>query len=639
MTWNITAEWTSLLFLSALIAYSGSRLTASNILDTMFRAAEWVSLIAIILNIASTLMIYSYESIPIWITVAITTAYFVFTPIMPLIYFYYVVIMLHHKDTSFRLTSRWNLFSLPYIAYLILLIANFWSHNVFAILPNMGYVQGSHIYSTYIVFYFYCFSICILAAQSRRKVGNRVTAVMISFPLLALFFVMLQKFFTDVILTGTASVFSLLVLFLYFQNNRLARDGLTGLYNREALLEEVSRLVQREEGFGLAAVSLDGFKLINQRHGTHAGDSFLKEVGQSLMDLNGKKSAYRYSGDIFALITKPGETEQCINKVFTRFTEPFTADEIECKLSASMASVEHTGYKGEEDPISALDFALTEVKLAGEGKIVRYEKELISRKNRLRLIEETLRSALKEDGFYLCYQPIWSVSQNKFVCVEALLRLKETPMGKIYPDEFIPVAEATGLIIPITYMVLEKACKACAEFGGKMGSVSVNFPFVQFMEPGIEGRVMGIIEGAGISPSMIKLEITERVLLEENERVNSFLENMSKEGVLFSLDDFGIGYSNVEVMLRVPLDVIKLDRSLLLAGLNASQQGNFLEKLVAGFKDMGRMVVAEGVETEEQFDFVKKCGCDMVQGYYFARPMPQDELREFLSKESSYAEI
>lgn len=145
MTWNIAPECTSLLFLIALIAYSRSRLTASNLRDGMFRVAEWVALAAIGMNITSTLMIYHYQTLPIWATVGVTTAYFVLTPVMPLIYFCYVVVMLHYREEPPRLQKKWFVFCLPYAGYLLLLVCNFWTHGVFCIQPDRGYVQGPYI--------------------------------------------------------------------------------------------------------------------------------------------------------------------------------------------------------------------------------------------------------------------------------------------------------------------------------------------------------------------------------------------------------------------------------------------------------------------------------------------------------------
>lgn len=630
MTWNIAPECTSLLFLLALIAYSRTRLTASNLRDSMFRLAEWVTLAAIVTDIASTLMLYAYESLPIWATVGVTTVYFVLTPVMPLIYFYYIVVLLFYSDTVSRLSFRWYLFSLPYIAYFLLLICNLWSYCVFRVEPGVGYVQGAWISSTYLVFYFYCVCVCLLALQARKRVGKRVVGVMLAFPAAALVFVVAQRIFTNVILTGTASVFSLLLLFLYFQNNRLARDGLTGLKNREALLESVRRRVRRGESFELLALSLDGFRSVNLRFGTHLGDAFLRAVGEFLSTLPAEQGAYRYSGDIFALALRPGGESACIQAIQDRFAAPFAAGGVECRLSASLALVRHPEAGGGEDPISALDYALTEVKQSGGGQVLRYETALIARNQRRRMVADALRAALEEDGFYLCYQPVWSVSRQRFVSAEALLRMRDTAEGPVYPDEFIPVAADAGLIVPITYFVLEKACALCAALGDQLESISVNFSFHQFLEPDLEERVMAILDRAGVSPERIKIEITERILIEENPLVNDFLAAMSARGMRFCLDDFGIGYSNVAAMLRVPLDVIKLDRSLVLAGLRSPSHGAFLEKLAAGFRGMGRSVIAEGVETDEQLRFVRACGCDLIQGYYFARPMPASALPDFL---------
>jgi EAL domain-containing protein (putative c-di-GMP-specific phosphodiesterase class I) len=213
-----------------------------------------------------------------------------------------------------------------------------------------------------------------------------------------------------------------------------------------------------------------------------------------------------------------------------------------------------------------------------------------------------------------------------------------SPLGALSPAEFIPIAEDTGLIIDITYLVLEKVCRFVRKLMDSnvdIVSVSVNFSSVQFAQENVTERVFQIIEKNGVPYSKIKIEITERALIDNYSVVSDFINAIHAKGVRFALDDFGTGYSNISTVLGFPINTVKLDKSLIWSSIENPKSEAVVRHMVAAFKEIGVDVLAEGVENEEHRDFVIDCGCDMIQGFLYSRPVPADQACLFLGKKLS----
>ena len=250
---------------------------------------------------------------------------------------------------------------------------------------------------------------------------------------------------------------------------------------------------------------------------------------------------------------------------------------------------------------------------------------------------QILKEKLDDRSFEMYYQPIYSVESGTFNYAESLMRMNDTPIGPVYPSEFIPIAEETGMIIDITYAVLDKVCafvNGLMEEHIPIEAVHVNFPAVQFTQPDLEEKVMEIIRRNGTPPSAIKIEFTESTLAEKPEAVIDFAAEMAKHGIEMGLDDFGTGYSNFAMVINIPFGTIKLDKSLVWAMIGNRNSALGVKNIVRTFKELGMTVVAEGVETEEQRRMVVDSQVDQIQGFYYARPMPEEEARAFLKRKS-----
>lgn len=250
-------------------------------------------------------------------------------------------------------------------------------------------------------------------------------------------------------------------------------------------------------------------------------------------------------------------------------------------------------------------------------------------------LEHLIFTALENNQFEIYYQPLYSVSDGKFTEAEALLRLRDADGKFISPEEFIPVAESTGLIVDIGCMVLEKVCsyiKYLLSCNINIDSISINLSIVQLMRDDAVPKLLGIIKKSGISPNRILFEITESVLISNYTQIAEKITQLSHAGIQFALDDFGTGYSNLTHVIDLPFDVIKLDKSLIWDSMKNRRCNIVIRDLTQAFKNINLIVTAEGVETKEHDSFVRMCGCDKIQGFRYAKPMPISQVMDYFTR-------
>lgn len=395
----------------------------------------------------------------------------------------------------------------------------------------------------------------------------------------------------------------------------------------------------KEEGIWLMVVSLRDFKQVNDMFGQQVGDSFLKEISSFLCEVAPKDSVYRFNGDEFAILydkSQKEDVERCVQTISDRMEAVWEAGEYRCFLSAVIGVVEKTeNNQTIESMIQSVEYAVAEAKKRKDNSIYYCDEKMLEEMERKKKIIQILKDKLKDGNFEMYYQPIYAVSAKKFLYAESLIRMNDTPIGPIYPSEFIPIAEETGIIIEMTYLILDKVCKfvkKILEEEIEIQSVHVNFSAIQFSQIDLENKVIEIIKQNGIPSSSIKIEFTESAIAESTEVVTNFAVAMRREGIKMGLDDFGIGYSNIATVLNIPFNAVKLDKSLVWAAMKDKKSTLAIKNLIQVFRELGMQVVAEGVETEEQRQLVCDFGVAQIQGYYFSKPLPEKEAIQFLKE-------
>lgn len=419
---------------------------------------------------------------------------------------------------------------------------------------------------------------------------------------------------------------------------RLARhDPLTGLENRTALAADLEKSVAKASGDLLAALillDLDGFKEVNDCYGHPVGDQVLISVANRFRAACGQgETIYRMGGDEFAVL-KTGVIEGSdITECATRLINSLDADiDAEGRLFNITASA---GILTASHPISALDalknadIALYEAKSHSRGSFVFFCDKLAQKSFEFLSLKSALPSALKNSETYLHYQPIKCLASGNIVGVEVLLRWQHPQRGVISPQVFIPIAEQTGDIFALSEWTIREACRAAGRWPEPI-HLAINISAIQLQRPGLVETILNSLASSGLEPSRLKIEITESSFLDMSEFVSDTLERLSAIGVGLFLDDFGTGYSSLAQVFNLSLDVVKLDRSLVAGIADSAKSMSLARAIVMVTKSIGASVIAEGVETADQYETLKNIGVDYVQGYHIARPMTLDDAEIFM---------
>ncbi len=428
-----------------------------------------------------------------------------------------------------------------------------------------------------------------------------------------------------------------------------ANDALTGLANRVMFNDRIGTLMDRYRGdpsrpFSVLFLDLDRFKLINDSMGHTVGDQLLIEVGARLTRVishqfpEARSIVSRLGGDEFGIAILPaGEAvaRAAAEALLAELALPFVLDGREVATSASIgvASV-HSGYEAVMDLVRDADTAMYRAKTNGKARYEVFDGTMRAATLARAQLTQELAHAVKAQEFVLFYQPKIELATGKLAGFEALVRWLHPQRGRLGPGEFIPVAEETGLIIPLGLWVIQEACRQLSEWSALVPGirVGVNVSARQFQEPGLAKDIADAIERAGISPSSLQLEITESVVAGDTEGAERILGQLKQTGVELELDDFGTGYSSLSRLARLPIDTVKIDRSFISQMQPEGSTVEVVRAILSLASSMRLKVVAEGVETEQQQVQLIRLGCPVAQGYLFSRPVPAIEAAAWFSK-------
>jgi diguanylate cyclase (GGDEF)-like protein/PAS domain S-box-containing protein len=417
---------------------------------------------------------------------------------------------------------------------------------------------------------------------------------------------------------------------------RMARyDELTGLANRTLLTEKISEALGRSrrngEEFSVMMLDIDRFKTVNDSLGHPAGDSLLKEVARRLKETTRETDCVaRLGGDEFAVLhaAEPDQRQGAIalsSRILHAIRQPYELEGRTLNVGTSIGiAVAPRDGTAANTLIKHADLALYQAKAQGRDRSCFFEPEMEAKAREIRQIEDDLRRAIGRQEFELHYQTIFDLEHHRCAGVEALVRWRHPERGLIHPDQFIPFAEESGLIVPLGRWILHRACADAVKWPPRL-KVSVNLSPVQFLQEDLLDVIKSTLEETGLPPKRLVLEITETVLLENNENNLALLHELKKLGVWILLDDFGIGYSSMTYLQTFPFDGIKIDQSFTQA--MADHSGAAIVCAIAGLgRSLDMATTAEGVETVDQLTFLRAAGCQYAQGYLLSRPVPAPEL-------------
>lgn len=424
-------------------------------------------------------------------------------------------------------------------------------------------------------------------------------------------------------------------------------DALTGLPNRPHFLRYLHERLSAEypTPFAVLFLDCDRFKLVNDSFGHWVGDELLQAVAQLLREcVRPEDIVARFGGDEFTILLTQIETQDEViavaRRIRQRFAAPFRIQHHQFFIGISIGIVTSSaGHQHPEDILRDADTAMYQAKVNGLGYAL-FEPGMHMQVRRSLELEVDLRQALELHQFQLHYQPILSLSQQQLLGWEVLLRWQPSDRDLVYPSDFIDVAEDTGLIVPIGYWVLQEACQQLRRWQqSRLASedvvICINLSVKQFTQPDLISQIEAILEQTALASRSLKLEITESVLMVDGEWAVRVFNQLRAMGIRLSIDDFGTGYSSLSYLQRFPLDTLKIDRSFITDIHQDSKQFGIVEAIARLAHHLDMQVIAEGIESDSQVVSLVQLGCQFGQGYWFSRPLNQDQMTQFLRRRLS----
>lgn len=638
MNWVVEPEYLACVLIAIILGNSLFDHGAPSLKTTTFRASLFISFAAIFTNlIAIYLMQYAYK-FPVSLLYTVNMIYFLLVPVMIGSITAVTFVTMYeerYEETCFR-RAMMILLSATLLT-VALVLANRATGWIFYFDAKGNYVRGILNKSNAFLLGVMLIMIAVCYLRERKKVRTSFRSIIISLELLGVILTAFQLAYPNTMLSGSEAALSLLVLFIYGQQQRIHEDYLTELVNRESFYRSLERLSGKNVLMHVLIVSLRDYKTINNRYGQRTGDQLLQQVSRYLQQLHPAVVTCRFSGVEFALIVPDipeQEYENIFEKVVRRFELPWEISTHEIVLRAAMADITYPEHAANiNELIASLEYAVRIAKSHDDGVPVRFNKMLRNEIGKRNYVISILEPAFKTDRYYLNFQPIYDCAKGRATGGEVLLRLREENGGTVSPAVFVPLAVEMGLEARLTWLVLRKTCAFLAAHRDcGIEWLSVNISVKSYQLHALAGYVRELLEKYQLPGSMLKLEITESVLIEDVTEMRKVIQTLLSYNVGVFLDDFGTGYSNLANVMSLPFECVKVDKSLV-GSIEADPHAYaLLDTVLRGLKAMRVKLLVEGVETEAQKDIVMRMGVDNIQGFYYAMPMDETEYLEHIQR-------
>ena len=642
--WSMSTEVFSLIILLILILNSRERRWKGFPLRRIYQICLYLSVFTILLNILCTYFIYQASVIPLWVNMVCNSAYFLLIVAVCTIIACYLCRLLHeHIYCLDGMRKYYRLLGGLYFLYAVLIVWNIPSGVVFYFDAQRSYQRGPLVNAGYGIMVLQLLILLVIALRNWRSVDLPMRKVMRTLPPIILAMTAYQMIYPDVLLNGGIIAAANIILLINFQSRQIEQDILTPSGNRSSLHQELQLRVGGRQPFQILAISLQQYRTVNQRYGVRRGDTLLYQISLWLERLHPKGKSFRLGNVEFALLV-PYEgaqaADQLAETVYERFQKPWALDGVSVMSGAVAAEFIYTGEGGNADDImELLSFSLSLAKTQ-KKHLLRFDPSIYEQLARQSRIMKLLQQALRENRFEVWYQPIYNCRTGRFAMAEALVRMRDEAGELVPPALFIPIAEANGFVEEITDIVVERVCRLLADPAAQaLESVSVNLSAQQLLSEDLAHKLDSLLERCPFDPGRLQLEVTERVLSENTQKMQSVMEGLAGRGFRFALDDFGTGQSNLSLILENSFSCIKLDHSLLQGYPESGRSAFIVNTMLDMFHSLDCQLIVEGVEREAQAGALAEHGVEWIQGFYYARPMPADELLRLLASETDCAAL
>lgn len=627
MEYNMSFLTAALVFLLFILYHFTSQRKIENKKNRLFRFFLYVGIMDVVFDIISSILIM--EKIPgtVGLLRLILTIFYMLQAAFPCILLLYITThrkKIHEQGTAFYLCI------LPAALMEILVLFNTVSGIFFRVSSEGDYIHGPFYWGMYFCAFFYALLIVADSVLHYREYGRTRFFIIWEFILITVICVGIQAVHNDLLMTGFGLGLGITVLYLSINNPTQYIDGLTGVFNIQGL-QEWGEQAMKKGSLHAIAIDLHQLKKINMVLSTDSGDHFLKNTAAMLQDSAETPYIFRTTSKRFIVFTYSlSEYELLLSRIQEFFHQTVQIQQREYQLSAIICGVinAHT-LTSHDSLLSYMDYLISLVPASDEAITIQGSESTWKRFQFNKEVERYLPAAIAEDLFEVYYQPVFSLETGDYISLEALSRLHHPSLGYVPPDVFITAAEKNGLITQISYLQFRKICQFVKEnihIMDKIQNIKYNLSPAQFLKSGHIQELADVIHEYGLPGSYFQFEITETVATEYSSKLYEAISIFSKHGIGLCLDDFGSGYANLDTVLKLPFSVIKLDRSLLQGILTSERAVVFYKTIVSVLQNMGYKVVAEGVETQEERDLLEQWGVNMIQGYYFSKPLCEADL-------------
>ena len=566
--------------------------------------------------------------------VVTTTIFYLFQALLPYTLLCYIMTLHDNKLISVK---KMLLAGLATILLVSIVLTNPFTEKLFYFDVSAGYVEGPWYRLMYYSALFHLAVILILVISWRKEFGPQKTKVILDILILCGCGVVIQLLHYPLLMTGFGMSLGILALFLTINNPNANRDSLTGVYNHLYLTRRSDELIAAGKSFHIITIYLYQLKHINKVAGVEGGDYILQLTAKKLEELCGSR-VFRITGKRFLVLAMSlQEYEYYITQIKKRFETDMQLDADSSKpaMPVILSGIVYGQKLGTSGLMLEYAEYLESLSMQnGMIEVIQDDQQTMDGFLYNKKVEQYLHTAIAQDLFEVYYQPVFSTAKNDFVTLEALSRLHHPELGWIAPDVFIQIAEKNHMIEQITDLQFKRVCMFINEHRDlmkKLFNIKVNLSSLDLMRSDCSSHFIRMMDDMDIHHDWIQFEITETVATEYNAGLEMVIDGFMAAGVRLCLDDFGSGYANLNTVMRLPFSAIKIDRTLLFDICNDKKRAMFYQSIVETFHRMGYSIVSEGVETEEEMSLLSSWGVDMIQGYYFSRPLPVDELLKLLN--------
>lgn len=634
--YNVHYDICAILVLIVELALYYSRKNLRVTQNKIYTCMLYALLVSTICDLISGVVANSAGDYPRELSMVANNLYFISHAALPMLFVLYNIAMTVKSDKY----KRWvkAVFFLPYVTIIVLLVVNAFTGIIFTVDKNGQYIRGAGISVTYITAIFYFACVIIYVTKNRRYIETFRVFCTYMFVLFVSIPLVIQALYPKLLVEGFGEAICFLLIYASLEQRTDLVDGVLGMYNKKAFVNSAGYNMKGNIPISIMTVSVDDVEYLEKNFGIECMSGLELAIAEYLKEICIGFELYHVGDYIFYIVDyeeldKGIGMNEIAQKIRDTCSKNWTVGDVEIPVNMDICIMRYPeDVNNLEQIFDYTDYIINEGHERGTRILYASEMKSFYGKRKSQ-IKRAIQKAIQNQSFQVYYQPIYSTKEMRINSAEALIRLFDDELGFISPEEFIPIAEEDGSILKIGGFVLESVCRLMKENDIKSKGIEyieVNVSVIECMKHNMASKVAGMINRYGLQPEQINLEITETAAMNSPEVVGINMIHLVDYGVNFSLDDYGSGYSNINYLVELPFNLIKVDKNIVWSSFANEKAGIALASSIAMIRRLDFKIVAEGVETKEQAEKLTEMGCDYLQGYYFSKPLPEQEFLAYI---------